>query len=141
MECVLSTGKAQKPGLPGPPRPRVQVVYRPSTEEEALRRVERGEALVGTPSVSLPVDATKVLFITKSGMKVRKEVAEMVLNDALLMDAISAWGIDGPLYVDTLDAPDHLEVYHWVMEAVERLGVEIPEKLRRPAAGGGAPRA
>lgn len=97
--------------------------------------------MVGTPSVSLPVDATKVLFITKSGMKVRKEVAEMVLNDALLMDAISAWGIDGPLYVDTLDAPDHLEVYHWVMEAVERLGVEIPEKLRRPAAGGGAPRA
>lgn len=51
----------------------------------------------------------------------------MVYNDALLMDAISNWGEDGPLYTDTLGTPVMRETYDYAIRAYK--GVELPPQL------------
>jgi hypothetical protein len=107
-----------------------QLVYRPKTEAERQRRADRANALVGTPFVSLPgvTDHKATLFTTKDGTPVPAEAVEMVFNDCLLMDAISNWGEDGPLYRDTLDTEVMREVYEYGLKAYA--GVEIPPQLR-----------
>ena len=112
---------------------KIRVVYSPKTEAERTRRVKRMDSLIGTPFVRMPGDISehKVLFITKFGdQKIRREIVEMVFNDALLADAVSGWGEDGPLYSDTLDNDAHREVWDYAVKAYA--GVELPEKLRNP---------
>lgn len=108
------------------------LIYRAKTPEEGKRRADRAEQLCGTPFVSLPgvTDHSVILFTAKNGTPIPAEAVEMVFNDALLMDAISDWGKDGPLTFDTYDDDLHREVYEYAQKAYE--GVEIPEKLRRP---------
>jgi len=112
----------------------VQLVYRPKTPEEAQRRADRANKLVGTPFVPLPgvTDHKAILFNCEDGAPVPAEAVEMVFNDCLLMDAISNWGEDGPLYADTLDTSVMREVHQYAMKAYA--GVEIPEQLRNPRA-------
>ncbi len=114
----------------------VQIVYRPKTEAERQRRVDRAESLTGTPFISMPGFAesrqdheTLFAFTTSKGTNVTVADVEMVFNDALLTDAISNWGEDGPLYRDTIQ-DEMLEVYNWALEAYK--GVEIPQQLRPP---------
>lgn len=108
----------------------VRVVYRPKDENEAKRRVNRMEALMGTPFIRLPnCSDHKVLMVTSDGYKVRRDTIEMVYNDALLMDAGGGWGEDGPLYRDTIEGRQ-LEVYNKAVELFA--GVEIPSQLRKP---------
>ncbi len=112
---------------------RIRVVYSPKTHEERMRRVKRAEALVGTPFVRMPGDIPdhKVLFITTfGGQKIRRAEVEMVFNDALLSDAVSNWGEDGPLYSDTLENDAHREVWDYAVKAYA--GVELPEQFRNP---------
>jgi hypothetical protein len=111
---------------------RIRVVYRCKDDAERVRRVQRGEALVGTPFIQLPGKPRqdKVCFISTEGHKVRVNHVEMVFNDALLMDAISNWGEDGPLYAETLDRPVMKETYDWAVKAYA--GVELPPQLRNP---------
>jgi hypothetical protein len=115
---------------------RTRIVYRCQTPEEARRRVARAEALVGTPFLRLPGNppAHRVMFVASNGVKVRAEHVEMVFNDALLMDAVSNWGEDGPLYATTLDedGPHQRECYEWALRAFA--GVELPPQLRNPKA-------
>lgn len=101
-----------------PATDQVRIVYRPKTKEEAIRRVARAEAAKG-PFLRLPGNPPehKVLFRTATGMKVTVATVEMVYNDALLCDEISDNGKDGPLYRDTLDSPDHREVYEYAIKA------------------------
>lgn len=110
----------------------IRVVYRCKTQEEANRRVNRTNKLIGTPFINLPgiVDHKAILFITKKGTPVQAEVVEMVFNDCLLMDAVSNWGEDGPLYKDMLDSEEMQEVYEYAMRAYAN--VEIPEQLKNP---------
>lgn len=124
--------KQQKPTVIGPKGEKMQLVYRPKTKEESQRRVDRAESLVGIPFVKLPgvTDHKAIAFTTKNGTPIPVEAVEMVFNDALLMDAISNWGEDGPLTRDTYDDDLHREIYEYAQKAYE--GVEIPEKLRRP---------
>lgn len=121
-------GKQRK----GPDMDHVRVVYRCKDEAEAKRRVDRADALVGTPFVSLPgiVDHKATLFVSKNGTPVPAEAVGMVFNDALLMDVISGWGQDGPLTKDTYDDDLHREIYEYAQKAYE--GVEIPQALRKP---------
>lgn len=111
----------------------VEIVYRPKTDEERRRRVDRCNQLVGTPFLSLPpgvTDYKAIVFTATDGTPIKAEDVEMVFNDALLMDAISNWGEDGPLYKDTLDKPVMKEVYEWALTAYK--GVELPPQLRPP---------
>lgn len=111
----------------------MRVIYRPKSDEEARRRVERAELLVGTPFIPLPGNPPqhRVLFMASGGEKIRVEHVEMVWNDALLMDAISNWGEDGPLYKDTFAEDDRLtpEIYEYAERAYG--GVDPPPQLRR----------
>lgn len=111
---------------------RLRIVYSPKTNAERERRKTRMDALIGTPFVRLPgaTDDKATAFVAKNGTPVPFGGVEMVFNDALLMDAISNWGEDGPLTYDTYEDDIHREVYNWAQEAYK--GVEIPEKLRRP---------
>ena len=111
---------------------KVRVVYRPKTKNEAIRRANRTEALIGTPFVCLPGNPPdhKVLFICQD-QKIRVSDVEMVFNDALLSDAVSNWGEDGPLYSDTLESDLHREVWAYAVKAYA--GVQLPEKFRKPA--------
>jgi hypothetical protein len=113
--------------------PKVRIVYRPKTEEEALRRCARAQSLLGTPVVFLaPAQANRkaTAFVANDGTPVSVEAVEMVFNDALLMDAVSDWGKDGPLYRDDLDTELHREAYAYAVAAYA--GVEIPEALKNP---------
>lgn len=120
----------------------VRVVYRSKSEEEAKRRAAKAMNLVGTPFLCLPgherTDAAAhaaIAFTSSNGTPVPLEAVEMVFNDALLMDAVSNWGEDGPLYRDTLPDPSlQLEVYEWAQRAYSEAGVEIPAQLKRPEA-------
>jgi hypothetical protein len=102
---------------------RVQLVYRCKSREEALRRVERAEALEGKPFLSLPgsPDPESVAFISKQNRAVKVKDVEMVYNDTLLMDAISDQGLDGPLTKDTYgESPQGRfmrEVLDWAIAA------------------------
>ena len=111
---------------------KVELVYRPKTTTEANRRASRLEGLIGTPFVPLPGNPPdhKVLFVAKDGSRIRVSQVEMVFNDALLSDAVSNWGEDGPLYADTLANDLHREVWDFAVKAYE--GVELPEKYRNP---------
>ena len=112
---------------------KIRVVYSPKTDQERRRRCARMDALVGTPFVRMPGDVPehKVLFITKfGGQKIRRATVEMVFNDALLSDAVSNWGEDGPLYADTLDNDAHREVWDYAVRLYA--GVELPEKYKNP---------
>lgn len=111
---------------------KLRVVYRPKDDAERQRRVDVANAIVGTPFVKLPgvTDHSITLFVSKNGTPITAEMVEMVFNDALLMDAISNWGKDGPLTKDTYDTDLEREVYEYAQKAYA--GVEIPEKLRRP---------
>jgi hypothetical protein len=113
---------------------KVQIVYRCKDDAERVRRVQRAEKLCGTPFIRLPGEPPqhKILFVSGTGDKVRVEHIEMVFNDALLMDAISNWGEDGPLYGDTLDGdpPNMREAYEYALKAYA--GVELPPQLRNP---------
>ena len=114
---------------------RVRLVYRPKTPAEAQRRVDRAKVLANekAPFLRLPgnLDPKTVLFTSTNGTPVPVEAVEMIFNDALLMDAISAWGEDGPLTFDTYDDDLHREIYRYAQEAYA--GVEIPESLRKPS--------
>jgi hypothetical protein len=109
---------------------KVEIVYRCKDKAERDRRVARIDWLVGTPFVSLPgvTDHKAILFTSKDGKPIPAEAVEMVFNDMLLMDAVSNWGIDGPLYKDTLDEL-HQEVYSFALERFAQ--VPIPEKVQK----------
>lgn len=94
---------------------------------------ERAQALVGTPFIRLPGNppSHRVQLTTSDGTKIRTDAVEMVFNDMLLMDAISGYGQDGPLYKDTLDSPLQAEVLAFAIKAYE--GVELPEVFRKPS--------
>ncbi len=104
---------------------RVQVVYRCKDDDEARRRVERANQMVGSPFIQLPGEPPqhKVLFISKCGNKIKVEHVEMVYNDAMLCDAISDYGKDGPLYKDTIEGLQ-LEVYNYAIEAYGKRGLQ-----------------
>lgn len=110
------------------PKPEIELVYRPKTEEEARRRAERAKSLVGVPFIHLPgsQEQDKILFTTTTGFPVKVSDVEMVYNDAKLMDSISDHGKDGPLYRDTLDTPEMREVYAYAMKVYE--GIEVTFK-------------
>lgn len=108
----------------------VRIIYRPKTEEEGKRRCDRAMLLRGTPFVRLPgaLPGDPVLFeVDGHGVKVSD--VEMVFNDCLLMDAVSNYGEDGPLYRDTLNGP-MLRVYEYAVKAYA--GVELPAAYRMP---------
>lgn len=110
----------------------IEVVYRCKSPEESQRRVDRAKALVGTPFIRLPGDLPghQVAFVSTEGHKVRVSDVEMVFNDAALMDAISNWGEDGPLYKATLKRPIEQEIYNYAIRAYK--DVELPPQLVRP---------
>jgi hypothetical protein len=114
---------------------KVEIVYRPKTHAEGERRVKRGEALKGTPWINPPVALHKVVF-EYEGHLVRARDLGTVFNDACLMDAISSWGEDGPLYKDTLDGVMAL-AYDEALKLYE--GVEIPPQIRNPNTPNGHP--
>jgi len=108
-----------------------EIVYRPKTEAEAQRRVERSKCLQGLPFLHLPDNPPqhRILF-EFHGVKVRVSNVEMVFNDALLMDAISNWGQDGPLYRDTLnDAPVMNAAFWWACEAYKNINLLASVKM------------
>ena len=109
----------------------VRLSYRPKDKGEGQRRVDRIDALRGTPFVRLPGNTPdgKVLFTTTDGTDITAEGVQMVFNDMLLMDAVSDWGKDGPRYAATID-PRTREVLVFAIKAYE--GVEIPATLRPP---------
>ena len=110
-------------------------LYRPKTQAELLRRSERARHLVGSPFIHLPGNphAHQVLAELPDGQKIRVGGVEMVFNDMLLMDAISNWGEDGPLYADTIDGEAHRAVYDYAMKAYA--GVDLPPQFRSKANG------
>lgn len=110
----------------------IEVVYTPKTREEAQRRIDRAEQLCGTPFVRLPAaepDRNSIAFLTRDGTPVPFAAVEQLYNDALLMDAISNWGQDGPLSRDTYDDWTR-EVYDFAVAAYK--DVPLPEAYRRP---------
>jgi hypothetical protein len=115
--------------------PEVRLIYRPKDQAEVKRRMDRAQNLVGTPFITLPniTDRNAALFRTKQGTPVSIADAEMVFNDSLLMDAVSDWGSDGPLYRDTLENDEQREMYDTVHKAFKDANVEIPQKLQRPS--------
>lgn len=110
----------------------IQVVDTPRDKAEGLRRAERADKLLGTPFVRLPGEPQQdqIQFTATDGTPVPTEAVEMVFNDMLLMDAIVGWGEYGPLYEARCEGRQ-LEVLQFARKAYD--GVEIPEKLRRPA--------
>lgn len=120
------------------------IVYRPKTQEEAQRRADRAVALTGTPFLCLPGHAADddaahatIAFRASDGTPVPVEAVEIVFNDALLMDAVSNWGEDGPLYRETYPPGGRqLEIYEWAQRAYSEAKVEIPPQLIRKAWGG-----
>jgi hypothetical protein len=110
---------------------RVRLVYRPKSPAEAHRRELRTKRLVGTPFLQLPGKPAqhRVLFTTSEGHKARVSDVEMVFNDAAIIDSVSNWGEDGPLYKDTLDTPVMRELYDYAVEAFAR--VDLPAQLRK----------
>jgi len=111
---------------------KIQIVYRPKTDAEARRRVARMDRLIGTPFIPLPGNPPvhKVLFVSSDGHKVRVCDVQMVFNDALLADAVSEWGEDGPLYEDTLDNATHREAFEYARKAYA--SVKLPPHLVNP---------
>ena len=101
---------------------KVRVVYRCKDEAESNRRAARANILIGAPFLRLPDNPPehKVLLVTKDGSKIRRAEVEMVFNDMCLMDAISNWGENGPLYKDTLDER-HAEVLSFALEAYKHV--------------------
>lgn len=97
---------------------RTKLVYRPKTQEERERREARTKAYMGTPYVQLQGKPPqhKVLF-SSEGRKIRVMDVEMVHNDARMMDHISDYGQDGPLYKDTLDDPIMKTIYNYTTKA------------------------
>lgn len=87
------------------PPDQLRVVYRCKNDDERARRCKRMDELVGKPFIELPnsPDKHKVLFVSKDGYKVRVNEVEMVYNDMVLMDYVSNYGEDGPLYRDTCE--------------------------------------
>jgi len=110
----------------------LRVVYRCRDAAESKRRTDRANRLIGVPFVSLPgvTDHSATAFTTSAGIPVPFEAVEMVFNDALLMDAISDYGKDGPLTYDTYEDDLHREVYAFAEKAYA--GVPIPDAIRRP---------
>lgn len=104
--------------MPGPP---INVVYRPKTDAEGERRWKRMESLVGTPFERLPGEPPqhKVIGRTSDGIPIRVQDVEMVFNDAALMDQISDYGTDGPLYRDTIKETQR-EVYELAIKLYGR---------------------
>lgn len=115
-------------------KPDINVVYRCKDQAESDRRVARANWLVGTPFISLPeiTDHKAILFTTKDGKEIPGEAVEMIFNDMLLMDAVSNWGEDGPLYKDTLDDDLHREAFAIAMKLYAN--VPIPEKVSKAEA-------
>jgi hypothetical protein len=112
----------------------ISIVYRPKTEAEAKRRVEAAQSLVGTPFLELAgpkVPKSTEMFTTTAGTPISLEAVEMVFNDALLMDAISNWGENGPLYETTCEG-DELEVLNFARSAYTQAGIKIPPQLTPP---------
>ena len=102
-----------------PEEPQVRVVYRAKTPEEGARRAARAEAF-HEPFQHLPGNPepkTATAFVTTTGYPVDLETIEMIWNDALLCDAVSDHGKDGPLYEQTLDSPEHKEAWEWAKRA------------------------
>lgn len=93
------------------------------------------QELCGTPFVTLPgindhkAVAATIADGTPYGRNITFEHLEQVYNDSLLMDAISNWGEDGPLYEQTLDAGE-LQVFRLARDLFA--GVPIPAALQRP---------
>jgi hypothetical protein len=114
----------------------VRVVYRPKDGAERKRRADRANALLGTPWVNPPVPVHKVMFVLE-GHSVRARDLGMVFNDACLMDAISEWGTDGPLYCDTLESETEKLAYAEALLLYR--GVELPPQLRNPNVADGRP--
>lgn len=110
--------------------PKIEVVYRPKTKEEGQRRAKRAVEIQG-PFIRLPgnLPVHRVCFVARDGSKVRVGDVEMVFNDMLLMDAISGWGEDGPLYEDTVGGL-MAEILEWAKEAYA--GVELPPAYIKP---------
>lgn len=102
----------------------VQLVYRPKDDAERARIIQRTKQMVGSPFIKLPSEPPqhKVLFISKCGNKIKVEHVEIVYNDAMLCDAISDYGKDGPLYKDTIEGLQ-LEVYNYAIEAYGKRGM------------------
>jgi hypothetical protein len=113
-----------------------KLVYRPRDAAEAKRTTDRAYFLVGIEWIKPAVPLHKVMFEWE-GHLVRAQELGMVFNDACLMDAISGWGVDGPLYRDTLDRPVMRKAYTDALALYE--GIEIPEKLRNPSTPDGHP--
>lgn len=110
---------------------RVKVVYTPKTQLEGQRRVDKAKSLVGTPFVRMPGNRedSEIVLTTSDGTPIPVEAVEMVFNDMLLMDAVSDWGKDGPLYETTCDKRQ-LEVLEFAKKAY--IDVEIPMAYRKP---------
>lgn len=110
----------------------VRIVYRPKSPEEGQRRVDRALAIKGAPFVRMPggLPDSHVLFDLAGLHRVTVADVEMVFNDCLLMDAISNYGEDGPLYKDTLDGRPMREVYTYALKVYA--GVELPAAYRMP---------
>lgn len=116
----------------------IRLVYRPKDEHEARRRADRAYFLIGTPFLCLPGHDPKdknahqqTAFFSTDGTPVPLVAVEMVFNDALLMDAISNWGEDGPLYETTVEGRQ-LEILQWARQAYAEAMVEIPQQLKKP---------
>jgi len=117
------------------PQGKIEIVYSPKSFEERRRRADRAHALVGTPWVKPQVPLHKVI-LEVDGHLIRAEGLGTIFNDACLMDAISDWGQDGPLYRDTLDEP-MASLYIEALKLYE--GVEIPFQIRNPNTPDGHP--
>lgn len=74
-----------------------RLVYRPKTEEERKRILERGEKLIGTPFQNLPGNPDSHVVLGEfDGHKIRVKDVEMVWNDRFLIDAV--YGPEGEFY-------------------------------------------
>ncbi len=96
---------------------------------------DRANGLIGTPFVHLPerLSEHQVLFECE-GVKVCVGIVEMMFNDALLLDAVSSWGEDGPLYRDTLDTPIERSIFWKACELYR--GVTLPSVYKMPCCAG-----
>lgn len=116
----------------GPPEQvrQVRVVYRPKTAEEGRRRWARMEKMKGTPFEHLPRQPTErsILDRASDGTEITVDMVEMVFNDAVLMDAVSDYGTDGPLYRDTIEGI-HREVYDLAVRLYGRDPAKRPDPV------------